>query len=223
MTKVKRVLFVGNLVEVKGVDRLLSAWRILTQVLLRSSLEVELLIIGEGPNRQKLEKQARDAGIAGSVRFIGGKPHREISHWMRSVDCLCLPSRSEGMPNVVLEALACGVPVVASGVGEVPFLIKDGVNGFMVPQDEGYGDHDREVFPVRLAEALARALTRTWDTAAVIGGAGSGGNAAMKAFTWEHAAQTLIDAIGQAKASREEHMAGEKETRIRRRQWAFRG
>ncbi|MEW5801286.1 MAG: glycosyltransferase [bacterium] len=200
MKKAKRVLFVGNLVEVKGVDRLLSAWQILVHEL-KPSFGIELLIIGEGPKRQKLEKQAKDAGIAGSVRFAGGKPHREICHWMRSAYCLCLPSRSEGMPNVVLEALACGIPVVASRVGEVPFLIEDGVNGFIVPKDN---ECSEEAFPACLAEALARTLTRTWDVADVtdVATASAGPGVGVKAFTWEHAAQVLIEAICQTKALR---------------------
>ncbi len=69
--------------------------------------------------RRELEKQADELGIRESVHFPGNRPHEEVALWMNAADCLCLPSRSEGMPNVVLEAVASGLPVVATEVGAV--------------------------------------------------------------------------------------------------------
>jgi glycosyltransferase involved in cell wall biosynthesis len=114
-----------------------------------------LLVIGAGPLRGHMERMARAAGISDSVRFLGMIPHKEIARWMNAAHCLCLPSRSEGMPNVVLEALASGLPVVATDVGEAPFLVKDGENGFVVS-----GEDD---VPARLAAALKDALNRDWN------------------------------------------------------------
>ena len=82
-----------------------------------------LLIIGSGPLRKKLERQARALGIADRVHFLGNRPHKEVALWMNRADCLCLTSRSEGMPNVVLESLASGLPVVATRVGACPELL----------------------------------------------------------------------------------------------------
>jgi glycosyltransferase involved in cell wall biosynthesis len=139
------VLFVGNLVPVKGVDVLLEAVAMLTTKRTSnieqgrakapdcSPLKVEcspsLILIGDGPERENLERLAGKLGIADQVRFLGRLPPAEVSKWMNRADCLCLPSRSEGMPNVVLEARACGCPVVATPAGacqELP-LSRDGL------------------------------------------------------------------------------------------------
>ena len=85
------------------------------------------------------------------------------------------------MPNVVLEALACGVPVCATDVGEVPFLIEDGVNGRLVRVD------DETRGAQALATGLSRTLDGTWDRSAIA--------ARMRRYTWTDAAQTIVDAI----------------------------
>lgn len=127
------VLFVGNLVHVKGPDILLRAFAELVQ---GSKLRVQnsnfqsrisnfqLIVIGDGPMRKKLERLCSRLGIADSAYFLGCCPHKEIPLWMNVADCLCLSSRSEGMPNVVLEALASGLPVVASDVGACRDLLE---------------------------------------------------------------------------------------------------
>lgn len=209
----KIVLFVGNLVYVKGPDVLLKAWK---RVVERRMLNVgneednraggmwfkedgqqssrlrsqnnglkslpELLIIGDGLMRKSLEKQAGQLGIAGSVRFLGGRQHKEVATWMRVANCLCLPSRSEGMPNVVLEALASGTPVVATDVGEVPFIIRDSENGFVV---ESAGDGLYQ----RMADALMLALDKEWDREGICAG--------IKGRTWERAAEKLLNALSE--------------------------
>jgi len=76
-----------------------------------------LVIIGDGPMRKGLERRVRESGLDGSVCFLGVRPHGEIALWMNRAGVLCLASRSEGMPNAVLEALASGLPVVATDVG----------------------------------------------------------------------------------------------------------
>ncbi len=216
--RAKLVLFVGNAVDVKGIDRLLFAWKILLDEFKAKNAHyaLELEIIGDGPRRKRLERQARELGIANSVRFVGQRPQAEIAGRMRAADCLCLPSRSEGMPNVVIEALACGIPVVASDVGEVPFLIKDGVNGFVVPQVEKqiivnkqgcllrkeHGveakgmNSEEESFAVRLAGALAETLVREWNVGAITEG--------VNGFTWDRAAQIIVEAIQNGRTMRAE-------------------
>ena len=84
-----------------------------------------LVIIGSGPMRRQLERQARELGIADKVRFLGSRPHAEVALWMNRADVLCLTSRSEGMPNVVAEALASGLPVVATDVGACREMLQD--------------------------------------------------------------------------------------------------
>src|SRR6185437_8672908 len=87
-------------------------------------------------------------GLDSRVRFLGRQPHEAIPRWMSAVDVFCLPSRNEGCPNVILEALASGKPVVATRVGGIPELLTDGDNGYLVPAED----------PAALAGALAKAL-----------------------------------------------------------------
>jgi teichuronic acid biosynthesis glycosyltransferase TuaC len=121
------VLFVGRLVEVKGVEVLIEAARLA----LARSPSLELVLVGDGPLRESLERQAREK-LGAHARFTGPLPPEKIARWMAAADVVCLPSYSEGCPNVVIEALACGRPVVASGVGGVPELVSADT-GILVP------------------------------------------------------------------------------------------
>ena len=142
------VLFVGHLVPVKALDVLLRAW-----ALLSSDAPTHLILIGEGGEREALEALARQEGVADRVEFLGPRPQPVVADWVVAADLLCLPSHAEGSPNVVVEALASGTPVVASRVGGIPDLVEDGVNGLLVPPAD----------PAALAAALATALCRDWD------------------------------------------------------------
>lgn len=137
-TTSKTILFIGNLVPVKGPDVLLKAFSELERKLSSESLcgqplsteelknpTTELLIIGTGPMRRQLERIAHHLKIAERVHFLGNRSHDEVAQWMNLADVLCLTSRSEGMPNVVVEALASGLPVVATAVGACPELLAD--------------------------------------------------------------------------------------------------
>lgn len=121
------VLFVGNLVPVKAVDVLLTAWDMLRD------RRARLLIVGDGVERAALQAQAAKAL---GVTFLGALPQGEVARWIGAADVLVLPSRSEGTPNVVVEALASGVPVVASRVGGIGELVTDGSNGILVEPGE---------------------------------------------------------------------------------------
>jgi glycosyltransferase involved in cell wall biosynthesis len=150
------VLFVGHLFPVKAVDVLLRAWGMRAR---RGSLAPgeELALVGEGGERARLERLVREEGVAASVRFLGPLPQAQVADWLAAADLLCLPSHSEGSPNVVVEALASGVPVVATRVGGVPDLVSDGINGLLVPPAD----------PSSLADALDAARGRAWDAAAI--------------------------------------------------------
>ncbi|CAN5155279.1 glycosyltransferase family 4 protein [soil metagenome] len=109
------VLFIGNLVPVKQVHLLFEAVQ---------GLEVKTMIVGDGPLRASLEQDATFLGL--DVRFVGSIPLEELPEYYRAADCFVLPSRSEGVPNVLLEASACGTPWVASNVGGVPEIARLG-------------------------------------------------------------------------------------------------
>jgi len=150
------VLFVGHLVPVKALDVLLRAWALLLRFP-SVGAHLRLVLIGEGTERDTLEQQARELGITDRVAFLGPKLQPLVADWIAAADLLTLPSHAEGSPNVVVEALASGTPVVASRVGGVPDLVDDGVNGLLVPAGDA----------AALADALAAALGRRWDAARI--------------------------------------------------------
>ena len=162
------VVFVGKLVPIKGVDTLIAAWvALLAQRLVHEN--DRLIIIGSGPQEALLRGAARGAGE--TVRFLGAMPQAHLAQWIRAADLLCLPSRNEGTPNVVIEALASGTPVVASAVGAVPDFVRDGQTGFLARPDDAPD----------LGRALARGLSQRWDRAAIA--------ATVQGHTWRNIAQ----------------------------------
>jgi glycosyltransferase involved in cell wall biosynthesis len=117
------VLGVGNLVPEKGFDLLVRA--------VAGLAKVRLLLIGEGPLRRQLRSLA-DAVAPGRVELRDSLPQAELRYAYAACDVLALPSLREGWPNVLLEAIACGTPVVAAAVGGVPEIVGDNAPGLLV-------------------------------------------------------------------------------------------
>ncbi len=105
------VLYAGRLAPEKGVDLLLDAW---AEARRRGCLGI-LCVLGDGPERGALERRARDLGVLGAVRFAGAT--EDVGPWLRAADAFVLPSRQEGLSVALLEAMACGLTVVATDVG----------------------------------------------------------------------------------------------------------
>ena len=164
------VLAVGHLTQNKGFDRLLGAFRGLLN--LGGYEDVRVVIVGEGVYRKELERLVGFYGLGERVRLAGQVPHAELHLWYGAAHLSCLFSRREGWPNVVLESMACGTPVLATPVGGVPEIIGNGPAGALAE-----GDDDA------LALALAQALDRSWDREAVA-------RFAQK-HTWEQAADSV--------------------------------
>jgi glycosyltransferase involved in cell wall biosynthesis len=116
----------GRLTPVKGFDILLDA---LAQAAQRAPA-LELLIAGDGPERERLLAQARALGVERRVRFLGAI--RDLEHFYSALDVFALPSRQEGSPNALLEAMACGVAPVAATVGGVPDIVEPERSGLLV-------------------------------------------------------------------------------------------
>jgi glycosyltransferase involved in cell wall biosynthesis len=144
------LLFVGNLFPVKGPDVLLSAFA----TLIAEGVSARLAVIGQGHLRGMLERQSVDLGIEKQTTFIGPLPQEQLARWYRAADLLVLPSRSEGVPNVLLEASACGCPWVASNVGGVPEIAHFGHSRLVPPEN-----------PAELARGISDMLGRTKNSA----------------------------------------------------------
>jgi glycosyltransferase involved in cell wall biosynthesis len=147
------ILYVGNLKVSKGVLDLLEAARLMTA----EGADVPLFVfVGGGPDRNMLAEEVQRRDLGQHVLLTGPRPHSEIPNWIAAANVLCLPSHHEGCPNVVLEALACGCPVVASRVGAVPEFIDRQCGAVVAPRD-----------PAQLAAALREVLFQDWDAAAL--------------------------------------------------------
>jgi glycosyltransferase involved in cell wall biosynthesis len=116
--------FAGRLTAQKSLGRALEA--------VAGADDVELVIAGEGPDREPLERQATALGIAGRVRFLGAQPRDRIVELFRAADATILSSSWENFPHTVVEALAVGTPVLAMEAGGVAEVVRDGVNGLLV-------------------------------------------------------------------------------------------
>ena len=127
----KVVLFVGRLAEKKGVTYLIEAMK---------EIDAKLVIVGDGPLRKQLEEQAKEQGE--KIEFLGAKTHDELKTIYASADVFVAPSVTakdgdqEGVPTAIMEAMASGLPVVASNSGGIAELIQDEENGFLVAEKD---------------------------------------------------------------------------------------
>lgn len=128
--------------EQKGIKYLLDA----TKLVHAEAPEIQFVIAGDGPSRRELEEKARQDGLGPTVRFIGYRS--DIPAVIGSFDTYVLPSLWEGLPLALLEALAQGVPIVASTVGGNPEVVEHGANGFLVPpaDSRALADHVLRVY-----------------------------------------------------------------------------
>ena len=145
------ILFVGRLSPEKDVATLIEAMAILR----RSDQTASLLIAGGGPCAGEIEALVRVRDLAGAVRLLG--PVDDIPALHRTAGCFVLPSRTEGMPLTVIEAMASALPVVATRVGGTPEVVEDGVTGTLVPAGDAPA-LAAALHRMRSAPALARAM-----------------------------------------------------------------
>ena len=146
------VLFIGNLKKEKGVLELLQAFALIHKKFPKLTLKY----IGSGNMLSELKSFANSEGITKYVDFDGVKPHDQLPEILANAEVLSLPSYNEGVPNVILESMACGVPVVASTVGGIPEVLPSSC-GLLA----------KEITPEAIAEQLTIALSHHWDKAQI--------------------------------------------------------
>jgi glycosyltransferase involved in cell wall biosynthesis len=168
-----RILFIGRLEPMKGVDTLFEAYALLHAS--QFKLQSHICVVGDGSQRDRLERLARTLGIGHKVTFHGNIPHDRVADEYAKASIFCGLSRSEALGNVFLEAQAAGCAVVATNVGGIPDIVDDNVTGVLVPPND----------PV----AASRALERLLANAELRKRLGEAGRAHAAAFDWHPVAE----------------------------------
>jgi teichuronic acid biosynthesis glycosyltransferase TuaC len=170
------VVCVARLEPIKQPTLLVRAFRRVVDAL----PEAVLVWVGDGSQRQEVATLARDLGLQGRLLLAGQAPQPDVVDWIAAANVVALVSRSEGLPNSLVEASACGRPVVATLVGGVPEVVLDGETGILVsPADDG-----------PLSKAILELLTNP-ELAAKMGD--SARRYAMKKFSWQRHADEMVD------------------------------
>ena len=163
------VIYVGRLIEAKGLRELVGSVTKMRQ----THPDLRTILIGEGPYLDTLKEIIAASGMQDRVTLAGGQLPEKVAQYINAADALTLPSWSEGYPNVLVEALACGCPVVATHVGGIPEIVTSD-NGLLVtPRDTN-----------ALADALDQTLRRTWDRPAI---------SRNMSRTWDDVARETLD------------------------------
>src|SRR5829696_4780760 len=167
-----RVLFVGRLAPQKGVRALVAAAGLLKDP------RAQVLLVGDGPERLALEREAERLGVGGRLHFVGFLAHDRLPAVMSHADLLVLPSLYEELGTVLLEAIQVGLPIVASKTGGIPEVVEDGVNGMLVPPDD--------------PEALARAIDCILADRGLANRLSEGAQERGKDYDWEVLARRVL-------------------------------
>ena len=163
------IVYVGRLIEAKGLRELVASVTKLRQNL----PDLRTVLIGEGPYLDTLKGLIAEAGLQEHIILAGGQLPEKVAQYINAADLLTLPSWSEGYPNVLVEALACGCPVVATHVGGIPEIVTP-ANGLLV-NPKAVDD---------LASALSQSLKMTWDRPAI---------SRSMSRTWDDVARETLD------------------------------
>jgi glycosyltransferase involved in cell wall biosynthesis len=174
------VLFVGRLDCAKGILELLEAFTSLAN----RRPNLRLAYVGDGPEGEQLRRKAADLGLHDRICLVGACLSQKVAQWLTAANVLALPSYREGYPNVVIEALSCGRPIIATDVGGIPELVTESSGILVAPRDSR-----------ALASAIEKAMEQNWDEQSI-----------SKQFhrSWDEAAGELLGICEQAVQQRAE-------------------
>jgi glycosyltransferase involved in cell wall biosynthesis len=131
---VKVILFVGRFHPIKGLKYLVEA----ASIIKKQGHDFRLILVGDGEERKIIEDRAEMLGLKDNIMITGKVPFEKVQEYMVASDVFVLPSISEGFPNVILEAMAARLPIIATNIGGLSEIMQDGVNGYLVePKNSG--------------------------------------------------------------------------------------
>ena len=169
------ILFVGGLSKVKGIDTLLNA----VPIIRKKILNLCVYIAGSGPEENKLKELVKELNIEENVNFLGYISENEKYSYYKSADVCVFPSRYEPFGIVLLEAMACGKPVVASNVGGIPFFVEEGKAGLLF-ESGNVEDLADKIMTILKNEELREKM-------------GEAGRERAKEFTWDKVAERTVE------------------------------
>lgn len=167
-TKYKTITTISRLVEKNGIDILIDA----VAEVKKKMPDVRCVIVGDGPERKKIESRIKNHGLEGTVRMEGEVAHEKLPEYLSQADIFVRPSRSEGMGNAFVEAMAAGLPVIGTAVGGIPDIITHEKTGLLVRPEDAQG----------LADAMMRLLTDSGLASRI---AAAGMEKARRDFDWD--------------------------------------
>ena len=182
------ILFVGRCELDKGAEELMKAFAEFRQ----RDPAAALVYVGDGSARVQLQALASQGQFGGRVHFAGQVGRAEIRQYLQAADIFVLPSHGEGMPNALLEAMAAGLPCIATAVGGIPEAVQDGVNGLLIPPKS----------PAAIVAALQR-INDVPDLAGQLGRAAI--HTVKNKFTWQANAQAHLSFYEKVIAQFHEH------------------
>ena len=169
-SETQRLLFVGSLIPTKGVFELIEGFE---KAMLNGQM-MTLRIAGEGGSKDALQKLISAKSLEHAVTLLGAIPHQSLVDELHNSDALILPSYREGVPNVIMEALATGTPVIATDVGGIAEVLTPDVGGILIEAQS--------------ADAVAKAINNIadspWDSRRI--------NASVSNYTWQNSAKEII-------------------------------